>query len=177
MVSMTKAIGGIVVIAIIIAALALSYGKAGSSSGSPDGSGSTGAAAPTVPAPSTAPATTVASAGSSSTATPAATTAPPSGGASYSVALSNAQGQFVITPNVIKVSAGQSVTLNVTNDGTMTHGFTVPGLNVSSPFLPPGQSYTLKFTAPSAAGNYTYYCPVDSHRELGMVGTLVVKGS
>ncbi|HUY70230.1 MAG TPA: cupredoxin domain-containing protein [Candidatus Baltobacteraceae bacterium] len=147
MVSMAKAIGGIVVIVIIIAAIALAYGKIGSSGGSPYGSGSTTVAA-----------------------------APASGGASLSLQLSNAQGQFVITPNVITVKAGESVTINVTNDGTMVHSFVIPDISVSAPDLSPGQSAVLTFTAP-AAGNYTYYCPVDSHKTLGMVGTLVVSGS
>ncbi|HUY70456.1 MAG TPA: cupredoxin domain-containing protein [Candidatus Baltobacteraceae bacterium] len=145
MVSMTKAIGGIVVIVIIIAAIALAYGKIGSQGGSPYGSGST----------------TVASA---------------SGSTSLSVQLSNADGAYVITPNVIAVKAGESVTINVTNDGTMVHSFVIPDISVSVPDLSPGQSAVLTFTAP-AAGNYTYYCPIDSHKTLGMVGTLVVTGS
>ncbi|HVC58236.1 MAG TPA: cupredoxin domain-containing protein [Candidatus Acidoferrales bacterium] len=146
MVSMTKAIGGIVVIVIIIAAIALAYGKIGSSGGSPYVSASTTVAAPA------------------------------SGSTSFNVQLSNAQGAYVITPNVITVKAGESVTINVINDGTMVHSFVIPNISVSAPDLSPGQSKVLTFTAP-AAGNYTYYCPVDSHKTLGMVGTLVVSGS
>ncbi|MDE1833484.1 MAG: cupredoxin domain-containing protein [Candidatus Micrarchaeota archaeon] len=104
------------------------------------------------------------------------TTSVQSGGpvTSFKVQLSNAQGQFVITPNVISVTAGGRVSLNITNAGTMVHSFVIPDLSVSAPSLSPGQSYTLNFTAPATAGNYTYYCPVDSHKSLGMVGTLVV---
>lgn len=181
MVSMTKAIGGIVVIAVIIAAIALVYGNMGSANGSPYGS--TSAASSTlVPA---APTTTVAAqqttvpaaANTGSNSTQANLTASNStpNSIEVNVALSNSAGQFTITPNVIAVSAGEVVTLNVTNDGSMTHNLVIPQLNVSTPIaMSPGQNAVIRFTAPNATGNYTYYCSVGSHRQLGMVGTLVV---
>lgn len=103
------------------------------------------------------------------------TTAGQSGGpsVSFKVQLSNAQGQFVITPNVITVKAGERVSLNVTNAGTMVHSLVIPNFSASAAKLSPGQSYVLNFTA-TTAGNYTYYCPIDGHKGLGMVGTLVV---
>ncbi|MDE1810478.1 MAG: cupredoxin domain-containing protein [Candidatus Micrarchaeota archaeon] len=176
MVSM-KAIGGVVIIVIIVAAIGLFYGKSGSGSGSLYGSGSTSVATSTVPATTslTNPTTTVPA--NSTNTNMSNETTPAAGSASFNVELSNPQGQFVITPKVIMVSPGENVTLNVTNDGTMTHNLMIPGLNVASPAaMSPGQNAVLKFTVPmSATGNYTYYCSVDSHRELGMVGTLVVK--
>lgn len=184
MVSMTKAIGGIVVIVIVIAAVALLYGKTGSSTGSPYGS--TGVATSTVPVANATASTTIAATTNSTAIVPANTTnstlsnttTHAASSISFNVALSNPQGQFVITPNVITVSAGENVTLNVTNDGTMTHNLMIPGLNVGTPAaMSPGQNAVVKFTAPMTAGNFTYYCSVDSHRELGMVGTLVVTGS
>ena len=30
-------------------------------------------------------------------------------------------------------------------------------------------------TAPSQAGTYDFFCPIDNHRQLGMAGTLVVR--
>ena len=34
---------------------------------------------------------------------------------------------------------------------------------------------TSQFSANFSAGNYTYYCSVDGHRQAGMQGTLTVK--
>ena len=38
----------------------------------------------------------------------------------------------------------------------------------------PGAIGQLNLTVPTATGNYTYFCPIDSHRALGMTGTMVV---
>ncbi|HVC58235.1 MAG TPA: plastocyanin/azurin family copper-binding protein [Candidatus Acidoferrales bacterium] len=180
MVSMTKAIGGIVVIVIIIVAIVTIYGNSGFSSGTPR---STSIATSTVPASSTvhanaAPSTTIPANSVPLNSTNDTMAEPAGGSVTINVALSNTNNQFVITPNVITVSPGESVTLNVTNDGTsMPHNLVIPALNASTPFaMSPGQNAVVKFTAPSGAGNYTYYCSIGSHRALGMVGTLVVKG-
>ncbi|HUY70229.1 MAG TPA: plastocyanin/azurin family copper-binding protein [Candidatus Baltobacteraceae bacterium] len=175
MVSMAKAIGGIVVIAIIIAAIGLVYGKTGGSSGAPYG-GSAAVASSTVPASTTVAQISNSTSDANMTEDMIMNDA---GSVTINVALSNSNNQFIITPNVITVSAGENVTLNVTNEGTsMAHNLMIPGLNVSTPLgMSPGQSAEVRFTAPSGAGNYTYYCSVGSHRQLGMVGTLVVSGS
>lgn len=162
----TVAIVGIVAVVVIAAVLAIVLTR-GSTSGPTYGSST---AATTVQ--QTTAATTASSTAASSS---ASTTAPAAGTVLINVELSNPQGQFVITPNVITVQSGENVVLNVTNEGTMQHALDVQLVGSASvtPYLNPGQNFTLKFTAPSA-GNYTYYCPVDSHRELGMIGTLVV---
>jgi uncharacterized cupredoxin-like copper-binding protein len=41
--------------------------------------------------------------------------------------------------------------------------------------LQPGQSATLKVKL-SKAGSYTWYCPIDNHKQMGMVGKITVKG-
>lgn len=59
-------------------------------------------------------------------------------------------------------------TFKVVNAGTITHGFVVtgPGVNHTAPEQDPGGSET--FTVTLQAGSYEIYCPVDSHRSLGM---------
>jgi plastocyanin len=73
------------------------------------------------------------------------------------------------------VPAGE-VTFNVTNAGTIPHGFEVEGRGVEkeTPLIQPGQTATLTVTL--RAGRYEVYCPVgeDSHKKLGMVARLVV---
>ncbi|MDE1849854.1 MAG: cupredoxin domain-containing protein [Candidatus Micrarchaeota archaeon] len=88
--------------------------------------------------------------------------------------------EYSITPSVIYATPGESVVLHVHNAGTVDHSLSItgPGFNVTlmPTLIPPGGNQTLSFTAP-AAGNYTFFCPVPGHKDLGMKGTLVVKQS
>ena len=71
-----------------------------------------------------------------------------------------------------------NVTFNLKNDGQVTHGLEIedvtPGHdqelegNVS-----PGSSGTLSVNL--KPGKYTFYCPVDHHRQMGMEGSFTVK--
>ncbi|HXY20744.1 MAG TPA: cupredoxin domain-containing protein [Gemmatimonadales bacterium] len=69
-----------------------------------------------------------------------------------------------------------TVTFNVSNAGTIPHGFEVEGRGIEKemPLIQPGQSATLTVTL--RPGRYEVYCPVgvDSHKKLGMVARLVV---
>jgi hypothetical protein len=47
---------------------------------------------------------------------------------------------------------------------------------VSTSDIAPGASATLTVDA-TKAGHYTFFCPIDGHRQLGMVGTLIVGAS
>ncbi len=86
--------------------------------------------------------------------------------------------EYSITPNTMTVNAGDKVVLQVKNIGTVSHTFTISnpsgsGYLVDTGYLSPGQNATVSFTAP-AMGNYTYYCRVTGHSDLGMRGTLIV---
>ncbi|MEO7084922.1 MAG: cupredoxin domain-containing protein [Gemmatimonadaceae bacterium] len=73
------------------------------------------------------------------------------------------------------VKAGP-VTFNITNDGTMNHGFFVRGggLAKGSKELPKGETANLTVTL--KPGTYDVYCPLSdgSHRKAGMEKKLVV---
>ncbi len=107
------------------------------------------------------------------------------GGATLDVTLT----EFSFTPNAWTVNAGQQVTINIKNTGTVTHDWTIMKTPISgsftdadkanefwaSPMVSAGQSQTATFTAPATAGTYQVVCTEAGHFEAGMTGTLTVK--
>ncbi len=111
---------------------------------------------------------------SNAAATPAPTTSG-GGGAGSTVDLSATD--FKFTASDPSVKAGE-VTFNMTNDGQVTHSLEIedvtPGHDQElEGDVSPGQSGTL--TANLKPGTYEFYCPVDSHKEMGMEGEITVK--
>jgi uncharacterized cupredoxin-like copper-binding protein len=95
--------------------------------------------------------------------------------------------EFKFDPADGTVTAGQQVTLNLTNSGTVEHSWVLMSKTISGSFtdadkanvlfsktVPAGQKATVTFTAP-AAGTYQVVCDVPGHFEAGMVGQLTVK--
>ena len=62
----------------------------------------------------------------------------------------------------------------MTNAGEFPHAFAIEGIEVKStiPRIDPGE--TAKITVDLLKGAYVFYCPLEGHREQGMVGNLVV---
>jgi uncharacterized cupredoxin-like copper-binding protein len=105
--------------------------------------------------------------------------------------ISTTMTDFKYDPATWTVPAGATVTLNLKNDGTVTHEWLLLdlGTNVTPPFdeeavkdkilvdqdVDAGQSTTIQFTAPTAPGDYQVVCGVAGHLEAGMQGTLTVK--
>jgi uncharacterized cupredoxin-like copper-binding protein len=117
---------------------------------------------------------TPAAAPSSSTTTSSTAAAPAtSGGGSSSVKLSETE--FKITPKTPAVAKVGPVTFDVTNNGSVTHALAVesPAGLKSTASIAPGKSATLTVDF-TKAGTYTFYCPVDNHKMLGMIGTITV---
>ena len=80
---------------------------------------------------------------------------------------------FSYSPNVIRVKAGQEVTLTLKNEDGF-HDLVIDEFNVTTQQIPAGQSETITFT-PEEPGEYEFYCSVGNHRAMGMVGTLIVE--
>ena len=60
-------------------------------------------------------------------------------------------------------------------DESAGHDMSALGVDPEVHIAPPmGQSLSVEFT-PSMPGEYEYFCTVAGHKEVGMVGTLVVK--
>jgi uncharacterized cupredoxin-like copper-binding protein len=83
--------------------------------------------------------------------------------------------EYKITPATASVAKAGKITITMKNDGTITHSLAVqtPSGVVRAGDIAPGSSATLTVDA-SKAGHYTFYCPIDGHRQMGMQGTLVV---
>jgi uncharacterized cupredoxin-like copper-binding protein len=94
--------------------------------------------------------------------------APPGGNAPRQVIAVKESEWKIQLPPTKALTAGQ-YTFHVTNVGKVPHDFVVVGPQVDgvrTPTIPPGKSTDL--IVPLAAGNYTLYCSVAGHRQLGM---------
>jgi plastocyanin len=93
---------------------------------------------------------------------------------------------FKFDPNSWTVPAGKSITLKLTNNGSVEHNWVLMAKPVTPPApqsgsdilyeakVSPGGTQTFTFTAPSTAGEYEVICNVAGHLEQGMSGKLVV---
>ncbi len=73
----------------------------------------------------------------------------------------------------IRVKEGTTVTINLINSGGF-HDWVVDEFNAATDKIQADGNTSVTFVA-DKAGTYEYYCSVGSHREQGMVGTLVVE--
>lgn len=79
----------------------------------------------------------------------------------------------------LTVSAGETITINLTNDGSAIHNMRFSGEDgtyntaddaVSDPeFVSPGDTAVLVFTAPSEGGTYIYQCDLHPTDMLGEI--------
>jgi plastocyanin len=110
------------------------------------------------------------------------------GGSSNTIAVTTTD--FKFDAQSWTVSAGQEVTLTITNKGANEHEWVLlkMGTAVTPPFdaddedkvfweieAQPGETKTETFTAPSEAGTYTIVCGISGHLEQGMQAALAVK--
>jgi plastocyanin len=113
--------------------------------------------------------------GSTAASTTASTTAAAGGGGGAGGAIDVSETDFALNPADPSVSAG-NVTINATNDGQTEHAIEVEGPNgeQKSDPIAPGEktSLTVDFSKP---GTYEWYCPIDSHKDMGMKGEITVK--
>jgi len=79
---------------------------------------------------------------------------------------------FEFDVDEITVNEGDRVRVTFINGGGF-HDWVLDEFNASTDQIQAGDSQTIEFIA-SQAGEYEYYCSVGSHREQGMVGTLIV---
>jgi len=87
-----------------------------------------------------------------------------SGGASADVEMDN----FYFEPTVLTGTAGQQITINLSNHGSATHNFTLTDQSVDTD-VQPGASGSVTVTFPQS-GILEFFCKF--HKTLGMVGEL-----
>ena len=87
--------------------------------------------------------------------------------------------EFAFNPSRMVVAAGRD-TFTLQNSGRFPHNVHIEGGGVSLDVkadgpVAAGESFSGAVTLP--AGTYDIWCPVGTHREQGMVGTLTVAGT
>lgn len=77
----------------------------------------------------------------------------------------------------LRVNAGDTVIVNLTNSLAVPVNFVVPGVYDSSPACPPGGSFTYTFTAPATPGSFPFYDDRNGMigRSMGLAGALIVE--
>ena len=134
-----------------------------STSGTGGGATSTtaGGSTSTTSAPTTTAKATTTTAKATTTTAKATTTT----GAATNVTATEVEYKITLSTNTFHPGA---YVFKVVNNGTVSHGFVItgPGVNKSDQIQPPGGSEAVSVTL--QAGSYEIYCPVDSHKSLGM---------
>ena len=77
---------------------------------------------------------------------------------------------FFFSPSDLSGTAGQKLTISLTNNGSVPHNFSITDENVDVT-LQPGESQDIKVTFPQS-GSVQFFCSF--HQTSGMVGTLQV---
>jgi nitrite reductase (NO-forming) len=80
---------------------------------------------------------------------------------------------FEFSLKEIKVKKGTKVKINLTVTQGM-HDFVVDEFNARTKQITTGQADSIEFTA-DKSGTFEYYCSVGTHRQMGMVGKLIVE--
>ena len=80
---------------------------------------------------------------------------------------------FAFDQKEIKVKKGDTVKINFVNSEGF-HDWVVDEFSAKTKQLQSGQSETIEFVA-DKTGSFEYYCSVGQHRQMGMVGKLIVE--
>jgi cytochrome c oxidase subunit II len=80
---------------------------------------------------------------------------------------------FKFSPTEIRVKQGDKVRVTLNNTNGM-HDFVIDEFNVKTKVIQGAGSDVVEFTA-DKKGTFEYYCSVGNHRQMGMVGKLIVE--
>jgi plastocyanin len=100
---------------------------------------------------------------------------PPSGGKSSNLQLAaDSSGQLKFDKKSLSAKSG-NVTITMDNPSPVQHAIAVEGSGIDKKGATVGMGSKSTVTVALKPGKYTFYCPVDGHRQAGMQGTLTVK--
>jgi len=80
---------------------------------------------------------------------------------------------YRFSPNSITLKQGEKVRLVLESTGG-THDLVIDELGVSTQLVSDGHKAWVDFV-PDKTGTFTFYCSVNSHRDMGMEGTIIVE--
>lgn len=82
--------------------------------------------------------------------------------------------EYRLTPPKPRVTRAGSITVDVANDGDVSHALVIEGPvgDVRTRALRPGERTTLEVAL--GPGSYKWYCPLADHERLGMAGAVRV---
>ncbi|MBI4262035.1 cupredoxin domain-containing protein [Candidatus Uhrbacteria bacterium] len=80
---------------------------------------------------------------------------------------------FSFSQKEIRVKRGARVLVNFTSENGF-HDWVIDAFNLRTKKLNTGEADVIEFTA-DKAGTFDYYCSVGNHRQMGMVGKLIVE--
>jgi len=111
------------------------------------------------------------------------------GGGGASTTINVTMTDFQFQPNQFTIPAGQEITLNSMNNGTVVHNFVIMKLGTTAGDrfdeedmpnvfweveIQPGGSIGTTFTAPTEPGEYQVVCRTEGHIASGMTAKLAV---
>jgi plastocyanin len=114
------------------------------------------------------------SGGSSSSAAPAPTTSSSGGGGGQLSVSADPGGALKFDKSSLDAKAGK-VTITMDNPSSLPHAVAIEGNGVDEEGDTVMQGGKSTVSADLKPGTYTFYCPVDGHKQAGMEGTLTVK--
>lgn len=80
--------------------------------------------------------------------------------------------EFKFTTDILRVKPGETITIRLDNGDDGPHSLDIDELNVHT-FMSSKSTGLTVFSA-TTPGEYTFYCAVGTHRQAGMVGTLII---
>lgn len=82
--------------------------------------------------------------------------------------------EFKFDQTTINVKKGSIVQLTFTNVGQIIHTFDIQEYGVATGFINSGETTTVEFKA-DREGEFAFFCNVSGHKELGMLGKIIVQ--
>jgi plastocyanin len=92
------------------------------------------------------------------------------GKSTFEIEADNDSSGYYFKPTILQGSGGQSITLEIKNEGSVPHNFSITSMNVNVT-IQPGASQEVKVTFPQTA-TVEFFCSF--HHALGMAGELSV---